>query len=64
RPEEGTLVVLDTNHGLMVQPYDVDRTGPLAVPQVFSADTAAAVRREEQYFLVTTEFDENFGLRE
>ncbi|ASK66289.1 hypothetical protein CFK39_11185 [Brachybacterium avium] len=64
RPEEGTLVVLDTNHGLMVQPYDVDLTGPLAVPQVFSADTAAAVRIEEQFFLVTTEFDEDFGLRE
>ncbi|MDN5900378.1 MAG: hypothetical protein L0H74_09955 [Brachybacterium sp.] len=64
RPEEGTLVVLDTNHGLMVQPYDVDQTGPLAVPQVFSADTAAAVRVEEQYLLVTTEFDEDFGLRE
>lgn len=64
RPEEGTLVVLDTNHGLMVQPYDIDQTGPLAIPQVFSADTAAAVRVDEQYLLVTTEFDENFGLRE
>src|SRR5699024_7303834 len=47
RPEEGTLVVLDTGRGLMVQPYDVDRTGPLAVPEVFSAQTAAAVRIEE-----------------
>lgn len=64
RPEEGTLVVLDTNRGLMVQPYDVDQDGPLAVPHVFSADTAAAVRIEEQCVLVTTEFDENFGLRE
>lgn len=64
RPEEGTLVVLDTNHGLMVQPYDVDVSGPLAVPQLFSADTASVVRAEEQYFLVTTEFDENYGLRE
>ena len=57
-------MVLDTNRGLMVQPYDVDQDGPLAVPHVFSADTAAAVRIEEQCVLVTTEFDENFGLRE
>ena len=64
RPEEGTLVVLDTNRGIMVQPYDVDQEGPLAVPQLFSADTAAAVRVEDQYFLVTTEFDEEFGRRE
>ena len=42
----------------------VDQDGPLAVPHVFSADTAAAVRIEEQCVLVTTEFDENFGLRE
>lgn len=64
RPEEGTLVVLDTNRGLMVQPYDVDQDGPLAVPHVFSVDAAAAVRIEKQCVLVTTEFDENFGLRE
>ena len=63
RSEEGTLVVLDTNEGLMVQPYDVDRTGPLAVPEVFSAQTAAAVRIEERRILVTTRFDEGFGQR-
>ena len=63
RPEEGTLVVLDTNRGIMVQPYDVDQEGPLAVPQLFSADTAAAVRVEERYLLVTTEFDEEYGQR-
>lgn len=63
RPEEGTLVVLDTGRGLMVQPYDVDRTGPLAVPEVFSAQTAAAVRIEERRILVTTRFDEDYGLR-
>ena len=63
RPEEGTLVVLDTNRGVMVQPYDVDQEGPLAVPQRFSADSAAAVRVQEQHFLVTTEFDEEYGLR-
>src|SRR5699024_3730692 len=63
RPEEGTLVVLDTNRGVMVQPYDVDQEGPLAVPQRFSADSAAAVRVQEQLFLVTTEFDEEYGQR-
>ncbi|GLI32406.1 MULTISPECIES: PQQ-binding-like beta-propeller repeat protein [Brachybacterium] len=63
RPEEGTLVVLDTNRGVMVQPYDVDQEGPLAVPQRFSADSAAAVRVQERHFLVTTEFDEEYGLR-
>lgn len=56
-------MVLDTNQGLMVQPYDVDRTGPLAVPEVFSAQTAAAVRIEERRILVTTRFDEGYGLR-
>lgn len=64
RPEEGSLVVLDTGRGGMVQPYDVDHEGPLAVPQVFSVDGAAAVRVEEQHFLVTTELDEEYGLRE
>lgn len=64
RRGEGTLVVLDTNRGLMVNPYDVDLEGPLAVPEVFSAETAAAVRIEEKRCLVTTAFDENYGLRE
>ncbi len=56
-------MVLDTNRGVMVQPYDVDQEGPLAVPQRFSADSAAAVRVQERHFLVTTEFDEEYGLR-
>jgi len=64
RPEEGSLVVLDTGRGGMVQPYDVDQEGPLAVPHVFSAEGAAAVRAKEQHFLVTTELDEEYGLRE
>ena len=62
RPEEGTLVVLDTLQGMMVQPYDVDRSGPLGVPEVFSAEAAVAVRiSEEQVHLVTTELDMDFG---
>lgn len=63
REEEGTLVVLDTSRGLMVHPFDVDQAGPLAVPEVFSADTAAAVNVGDEYYLVTTEFDEDYGTR-
>lgn len=63
RPEEGTLVVLDTGRGMMVHPYDVDVSGPLGVPEVFSAETAAAVNVDGDRYLVTTEFDEDFGQR-
>lgn len=62
RPEEGTLVVLDTLQGLMVQPYDVDVSGPLGVPEVFSAEAAVAVRiSDDTVHLVTTELDMDFG---
>lgn len=64
REEEGTLVVLDTLRGLMVQPYDVDHAAPLAMPELFSADTAAVVRAGSRRCLVTTVFDENFGMRD
>lgn len=64
RRDEGTLVVLDTLQGIMVQPYDVDSTAPLAMPEIFSADTAAAVQAGSRRYLVTTEFDENYGTRE
>src|SRR5699024_7867899 len=63
RPEEGTLVVMDTKCGVMVQPYDVDPEGALGGAQRCSADSAAAVRVQEQLFLVTTEFDEEYGQR-
>lgn len=63
RRQEGTLVVLDTGQGQMIQPYDVDDDGPLAMPEVFSAETAAAVRVEERRLLVTTEFDPDYGRR-
>lgn len=63
RQQEGTLVVLDTGQGQMVQPFDVDDTGPLAMPEVFSAETAAAVRVEERRLLVTAEFDPEYGRR-
>lgn len=63
RQEEGTLVVLDTSHGRMVQPYDVDQTGALAVPEIFSADSAAAVDVDGARYLVTTTFDEDYGTR-
>ena len=56
-------MVLDTSRGLMVHPFDVDQAGPLAVPEVFSADTAAAVNVGDEYYLVTTEFDEDYGTR-
>lgn len=64
RPEEGTLVVLDTSQGLMVQPYDADLTGPLAVPELFSADAATSVYIEDARYLVTTTLDEEYGLRD
>ncbi len=64
RREEGTLVVLDTLKGLMVNPYDVDSSAPLAMPELFSADAAAVVRAGERRCLVTTVFDEHFGTRE
>ena len=64
REQEGTLVVLDTGQGRMVNPYDVDLSGPLAVPEVFTAESAAAVRVEDSRYLVTSEFDPEFGLRE
>ena len=63
RPEEGTLVVLDTGQGQMVNPYDVDLEGPLAVPELFSADAAASVQVEETRYLVTTTLDEGYGRR-
>lgn len=63
RPEEGTLVVLDTGQGRMVDPYDVDLTGPLAVPELFSADAATSVHVEQDRYLVTTTLDEGYGLR-
>lgn len=63
RPEEGTLVVLDTSQGVMVHPYDVDLSGPLGVPEVFSAQAAAAVNVDGTRYLVTTTLDEDFGTR-
>ena len=63
RPQEGTLVVLDTGQGMMVSPYDADLSGPLGVPEVFSADAAAAVNMDGPRYLVTTALDEEFGMR-
>ncbi len=64
RPQEGTLVVLDSKQGTMVHPYDVDKDAPLAVPELFTADSAAAIRvDDEARYLVTTEFDPDFGTR-
>lgn len=63
RPEEGTLVVLDTSQGVMVYPYDADLTGPLGVPEVFSTQAAAAVNVDGARYLVTTSLDEDFGTR-
>lgn len=63
RPQEGTVVVLDTREGRMIQPYDVDAATPIAVPEVFSDETAAAVRVHERRLLVTTEFDPEYGRR-
>ena len=64
RPEEGTLVVLDTSQGQMVNPYDVDLEGPLAVPELFSADAATSVHVEDTRYLVTTTLDEGYGMRD
>lgn len=64
RPEEGTLVVLDTSQGLLVNPFDADLTGPLAVPELFSADAATSVYVETTRYLVTTTLDEAYGLRD
>lgn len=64
RPKEGTLVVLDTSQGLLVNPFDADRSGPLAVPELFSADAATSVRIEQTRYLVTTTLDEAYGLRD
>lgn len=63
RQEEGTLVVLDTSQGRMVQPYDVDQEGALAVPEIFSGESAAAVDVGGPRYLVTTTFDEDYGTR-
>ena len=63
RPEEGTLVVLDTGQGQMVNPYDVDLEGPLAVPELFSTDAATVVHVEQTRYLVTTTLDEAYGRR-
>lgn len=63
RTEEGTLVVLDTSQGVMVHPYDTDLSGPLGVPEVFSAEAAAAVNVDGARYLVTTTLDEEFGTR-
>lgn len=63
RPEEGSLVVLDTGQGRMVDPYDVDLTGPLAVPELFSAEAATSAHVERDRYLVTTTLDEGYGLR-
>ncbi|MGY5764793.1 hypothetical protein ACXET9_06290 [Brachybacterium sp. DNPG3] len=63
REDEGTLVVLDTGRGLMVQPYDVDSTAPLAVPELFTADTAVVVLAGTRRCLVTTVLDESYGTR-
>ena len=64
RPEEGTLLVLDTSQGQLVNPYDVDLEGPLAVPELFSADAATSVYVEDTRYLVTTALDEDYGLRD
>ena len=64
RPEEGTLVALDTSQGLLVNPFDADLTGPLAVPELFSADAATSVYVETTRYLVTTTLDEAYGLRD
>lgn len=64
RPEEGTLVVLETAQGRMVIPYDVDLDGPLAVPELFSVDAGTSVRVEQTRYLVTTTLDEGYGLRD
>lgn len=64
RPEEGTLVVLDTSQGLLVNPYDADLTGPVAVPELFSADAATSVYVEQSRYLVTTTLDQAYGMRE
>lgn len=63
RPTEGTLVVLDTLQGLMVQPYDADVTGTLGMPETFNAAAATAVRFGDERYLVTTTLDESFGMR-
>ncbi len=63
RPEEKTLVVLDSLQGLMVQPFDVDTKGPLGIPEVFTAEGGACVRVGADRVLVTTTLDENYGIR-
>lgn len=63
RPGEGTLVVLDTHQGRMIQPYDADATGTLGMPETFTAEAAVAVRFEDERYLVTTVLDEAFGMR-
>lgn len=63
RPQEGTLVVLDTSQGLLVNPFDADRTGPLAVPELFSAAAATSVYVEQKRYLVTTTLDQAYGMR-
>lgn len=64
RQGEGSLVVLDAEAGLMVQPYDADRNDlPPAMPELFTKDVAAVIRSGERRLLVTTEFDPEFGQR-
>src|SRR5699024_9861602 len=61
RAEEGTLVVLDTRRGIMVHPYEAEVVGALAVPELFTAEAASVEPPADQRFLVTTEFDEEYG---
>src|SRR5699024_9225084 len=63
RTEEGTLVVLDTSQGVMVHPYDTDLSGPLGVPEAFSAQAAAAANVDGARYLVTTTADEESRTR-
>ena len=64
RPQEGTLLVLDTLGGRMVQPFDLDVDAPMGIPELFTAQAATVVRSQGRRFLVTTTLDENFGQRE
>lgn len=64
RPQEGTLLVLDTLGGRMVQPFDLDVDAPMGIPELFTARAATVVRSQGRRFLVTTTLDENFGQRE
>lgn len=63
RPKEGTLAVLDVFTGRLVQPYDTDKTGPLAVPEIFTTEGAAVVRVGETRYLATTQLDPDYGTK-